>query len=487
MESFTRCSATALAAMIREGKATSVAITQAYLQRIRACNDQYHALVSVFEKEALAIARLRDEEAAAGHWRGSLHGVPVTIKESFWMKDARSTMNARYFKNFKAREDAELVRRFREAGAVILGQTNVPALLLDYQVNGELFPATKNPFNPAYSPGGSTGGGAAALALGMTSLELGSDFGGSILVPAAFCGLYGLKPTEGSLSTHGIVPVPAGIKQGKLYMVQAGPLARCPEDIELCWRILKGADANSAEQTPGHTELRSLAGCRVAWVDGWPGYPVCSVVSSALQDWMKELAAAGCQVYKPEVPEGLHRASLEVFVGLFPFVVAQGAPWWVRLALRWQLERGLLRGMRARYLSLSNRLREGFSLNKHMLQEVLLQRQELTRRWESFLQEYDVLVCPLAYGPPYRRGKTGSPLSYEGHTMPYCDYVWPYSACFNASGHPAISVPLGFSAEGLPVGVQVVGRYGSESELIRFAMLAGKRALEPAEDCSLTG
>jgi amidase len=478
MEDFTRQPATVLASLIREGRASSEAITRAYLQRIGELNGQYHALVSVFAEEALAAARQCDAELAAGTTRGPLHGVPVTIKESFWMKDCHSTMNFRYFKNFVAGEDAEVVRRIRQAGAVILGQTNVPKLLLDYQVNGDIFPSAKNPFNPACTPGGSTGGGAAALALGMTALELGSDFGGSVRVPAGFCGLYGLKPTDGTVPAHGIVPLPPGAKPGIMHMAQAGPLARSVHDIELLWRIITGPYAGDRtvpdirwEEPVGH----ALSHYRLAWLDEWPGYRVSDTVRTALAKRMEQLSAAGCRVERVRPPDDIHRQSLEVFVGLFPYVVAQGTPWWVRKALQWQLERGLLRGMRSRYPALTNRLRRGFSLHANFYSEVLWQRKALIERWEQFFSSYDFLVCPLAFGPAYPRCDTGSPLSYGGVTMPYCDYVWPYSACFNASGHPALSVPLGLSPEGLPVGVQVVGKYWSEPELLRFAKLASGR------------
>ncbi len=474
MEDITRQSASALAALIRERRAGSEAITGAFLQRIAEGNEQYHALVSVFEKEALAAARQYDQEAEAGLWRGPLHGVPVTIKESFWMKGCRSTMNFRYFKNFVAPEDAEVVKRVRNAGAVILGQTNVPKLLLDYQVNGDLFPATQHPFNPACTPGGSTGGGAAALALGMTPVELGSDFGGSVRVPASFCGLYGLKPTDGTVPTQGIVPLPPGAKPGIMHMAQPGPLAKSPEDIELLWKIIAGpysGDRTVPDIRWAAPLKNALAQYRVAWVDGWPGYPVSETVRGAMQYWITQLEAAGCRVEKRQPPGNLHGQSLDVYAGLFPYVVAQGTPWWVRKALLWQLERGLLKGMRSRYPKLSKRMQTAFRLGGNFYSEVLWERKTLMQEWDLFMADVDFLICPVAFGPAYPRCKTGSKLSYEGKTMPYCDYVWPYSACFNASGHPALAVPLGFSREGLPVGVQVVGTYWSEPDLLRFAVL----------------
>ncbi len=475
MDAGLRSSATAIAAAIRSGACSSVAVTTAFLERIRAANSRYHALVQVLEEDALRVAALRDQEAAAGQWRGPLHGVPVTVKESFWLQGCRSTMNHRYFQHFTAATDAEVVRRIREAGVVILGQTNVPRLLLDYQVNGDLFPSTPHPLHPEYTPGGSTGGGAAALLLGMTPLELGSDFGGSVRVPASFCGLYGLKPTDGTVPTQGMVPVLPRARPGIMHMAQPGPLAHHPDDIELLWKAVTGPyagdrtvpDIRWAEPTP-----RPMHEYRLKLVEEWPGYPLSQTVRQALRQWADALQQAGCRVTTVRPPEQLHHQSLEVFVGLFPYVVAQGTPWWVRKGLQWELERGLLKGMRSRYPDLSRRLHRAFRLNGNFYSEVLWQRRALVEQWEDFLQDADFLICPVAFGPAYPRCKTGTPLRYEGRTLPYVDYVWPYSACFNASGHPALAVPLGSSAEGLPVGAQLVGPYWSEPQLLQFARQA---------------
>lgn len=201
-------SATELAGLIRDGKATSTAIVSAHLERIRNVNGRLNALINVFEEEALQEAALCDKEAEEGRFRGPLHGVPITIKEQFWIKGKKSNTNFKMLKDFVAPEDAVVVDRIRKSGAIILGQTNVPKNLLDYQVAGDIYPEGVNPYNVEYSPGGSTGGGAAALAAGLTPLELGGDFGGSIRVPANFCGLYGLKPRRRPFRCMGICLCP---------------------------------------------------------------------------------------------------------------------------------------------------------------------------------------------------------------------------------------------------------------------------------------
>ena len=203
MSSYIYKSAIELAGLIRDGKASSTDIIREHLEQIKRYNNTLNALISIFEDEALMTAAECDNETREGKSRGPLHGVPVTIKEQFWIKGKHSNTNFKMLKDFVAPEDAVIVDRIRKAGAIIVGQTNVPRNLIDYQVSGDLYPEGKNPYDTDYSPGGSTGGGAAALAAGFTPLELGGDFGGSVRVPSNFCGLYGLKPTEKTVPLHG--------------------------------------------------------------------------------------------------------------------------------------------------------------------------------------------------------------------------------------------------------------------------------------------
>lgn len=460
-------SALELAALIREGKATSTAIVTEHLQQIKQHNSNLNALVAVFEKEALATAAERDAEAQAGKFRGPLHGVPVTIKESFWLKGTSSTNNFSMLKDFIAPEDSVVVERIKNSGAVILGKTNVPRNLLDYQVAGDLYPEGKNPYNTEYGPGGSTGGGAGALAAGFTSLELGSDFGGSVRVPSNFCGLYGLKPTDKTVPLHGNIPLPPKAKTFLVHMAQAGPLARNINDLEVLWKTVVGpheSDRNIPRinwQTPAKTKLSEY---RIAFTDGWPGHEASKQVSEAIQQLVNSFTAEGGKAEKKIPDATIHDDSLRVFVSLFPYVIAQGMPWFIRALVKLDLRFGLLKGQK-KYWGEMNR---SFRMDANAYAEALLSRSLLVKRWEDFFKEYDFLICPVAHGPAYKRCKLGSKITYDGREMLYIDYVWPYNACFNASGHPSLHIPLGLGKEGLPLGVQIVGPYWSEPELIAF-------------------
>ena len=472
MRNYIYKSAYELAGLIREGKASSTDIVKQHLDQIEEHNSQLNALISIFDKEALYEAELCDKEANEGKFRGPLHGVPVTIKEQFWIKGKKSNTNFRMLKDFIAPEDAVIVERIRKSGAIILGQTNVPRNLTDYQVNGDIYPEGKNPFNTDYSPGGSTGGGAAALAAGFTSLELGSDFGGSVRVPASFCGLYGLKPTENTIPPHGNIPLHPKSNTYIQHMAQAGPLARNPEDLELLWKIIVGpheSDRNVPDINWEQPSNKTFSDYKVAWTDSWPGYEASSQVKDAIKSLTETLRIKGCKIEK-KIPDGnLHEESLKTFTGLFPYVIAQGTPWFIRIMIKTGLRSGLLKGFINTSSHLVKPMDKAFKMNAKHYGQVMLQRKQIIERWESFFKEYEFLICPVAFGPSFRRCKIGSKLSYEGKEIIYNNYAWPYNACFNASGNPSITIPLGIGSEGLPIGIQIVGKYWSEPELINFA------------------
>jgi amidase len=473
MQRYIYRSASELAKLIREGKATSVEIVEEHLLRIEERNVDLNAFVNLFKEEALATAAERDGQAREGRFLGPLHGVPVSIKEQFWIKGKRSTINTKMHKDFVAPEDAVIVERIRESGAVILGHTNVPRFLLDYQVWGEIYPEGKNPYNTECTPGGSTGGGAAAVAAGFSSMELGGDLGGSIRAPSNFCGLYGLKPTENTVPLHGNIPLAKDAKTFLVHMTQAGPLARTLEDVETLWKVIVGphdSDRNTARIEWRAPVKTSLSEYKVAWLDGWPGHAVSKQVSEAIRGFAGKLEQQGCKM-ENRGPEGnLHEESLNLWMGILPYILAQGAPWFVRPLLKKDLNSRVLKGL-TKYRKEFDR---GFGMSANHYGEMMLRRSLAVSRWEHFFDDYDFLICPSSFGPAYARTKVGSKLRYEGTEMIYLDYMWPFMACFNASGHPVLNIPLGLSKEGLPMGVQIVGPYWSEPELIAFAKQASQ-------------
>lgn len=472
MKKYIYKSASELAKLIRDGKATSSDIVKEHLDQIKEHNDKLNAMISIFEDEALREAELCDQEVREGNFRGPLHGVPVTIKEQYWIKGKKSNTNFKMLKDFVAPEDAVIVDRIRKSGAIILGQTNVPKNLTDYQVAGDIYPEGKNPYNLDYSPGGSTGGGAAALAAGFTALELGGDLGGSIRVPASFCGLYGLKPTENTVPLHGNIPLPKNANTYIVHMVQAGPLARTIDDVELLWKVILGpheSDRNIPDINWKQPTHNSLSEYKIAWTDGWPGFETSNQISNVINSFAEKLNTNGCNVEKRIPDETLHQDSLKIHAGLLPYIIAQGTPWFIRKIIKMQFYSGFFKGLKKEFPQFAQTLNKAFKFNANHYGEMLLQRSLVIQRWENFFKDYDFLICPVAFGPSFKRCKIGSKINYDGKEMIYIQYVWPYVGCFNASGNPSITIPLGLSEEGLPIGVQIVGKYWSEPELIHFS------------------
>jgi amidase len=458
--------ATELARRIRDREVSSAEVTEAFLARIAAHNSKLNAIVHLLQTEARSRAKEADEALARGQSWGALHGVPVTIKEMFLIANTPSTLNSKRLKNFRAREDGVLVKRIKASGAVILGKTNVPANLQGYQCKGDIYAEGKNPYRLECSPGGSTGGGAAAVAAGMTALELGADGGGSLRVPAHFCGVFCLKPTDKTIVRYGGMPVPTKARGFLVNMGQPGPLGRSIDDLELLWKIIRGPDPSDFEIAPidwRPSSGRSLEQLRFAWTDGFDGYVAGAETREQLAALAVRMERAGARVNK--ATPAIYPRAREVFVQLLGTMLGQDMPWLVRKIFPMFVARGLLKGQP----TMVRLLRRALKMNTQEYAAALGVKRALVQDIERFFGSHDVLLAPVSYGPAFKRCKEGNALDFDGAIRPYNDYCWPYVGPFNASGHPALVMPLGTSKDGLPIGVQLIGPYWSEPELLHIA------------------
>jgi amidase len=458
--------ATELARLIRIREVSSAEVTNAFLARIAAHNGKLNAVVYLPETDARSRAQEADAALARGESWGPLHGVPVTIKEQFLMAGTPSTLNTKRLKDFIAPEDGVLVKRVRSAGAVILGKTNVPANSQGYQVQGEIYPEGKNPYGLEYSPGGSSGGGAAAVASGMTALELAADAGGSLRVPAHFCGVFCLKPTDKTIVRYGGLPFPKGARGFLVNMAQPGPLSRSIDDLRLLWEVIRGPDPSDFEIAPIDWQSpsgRSLEQLRFAWTDRFEEYQAGAETRGQLAALAERIEHAGARVEKA-APAIYPRAG-EVFVQLFGALLGQDMPWLVRKIFPIFAARGLLKGQP----DVVRLLRRALKMNTQEYAAALGAKRVLVEELEHFFGSHDVLLAPVSFGPAFKRCKEGSALDFDGAMRPYNDYCWPYVGPFSASGHPLLVMPLGTSKDGLPIGVQLIGRYWSEPELLHIA------------------
>jgi amidase len=413
-----------------------------------------NAVVTIDAERALAEADAADAALARGEVRGPLHGVPMTVKDSFSTKGMRTTSGAPELSDHIPTEDAAPVARLRAAGAVIYGKTNLPIYAGDFQSYNAVFGCTSNPYDLARTPGGSSGGSAAALACGFTPIELGSDIGGSIRFPSHMSGVVGHKPTYGIVPAHGQIPGPPGTLTAADLAV-AGPMARTVDDLSLGLNVMSGPDRWNA---PGwRLELpparkTQLADYRIAlWSDD-PHCPVDDDVRVLLEKAAAALAEGGATVDPQARPAfTLERAALR-FAQLLNGALSGG---YSRADIeRFAADDGATPVSVIRR-QVGMRHREWLSANESRLQ--------LRRRWEEFFDSgWDVLLCPVmprtAVPHDHSEPQGARKLLYGGDERPYMDAIrWsaPAGACYL----PATVVPVGIASDGLPVGIQIIGPY----------------------------
>lgn len=459
-----------LAHRIRHRELSSREVTLAMLDRIGRLDGPINAVVTVDVERAMAEATAADA-AVAGHAElGPLHGVPLTVKDSFQTAGMRTTSGAPQLAELVPDADADCVARLRAAGAVVVGKTNLPIWAGDAQTYNEVFGTTNNPWDLRRTPGGSSGGSAAALAVGLTPLEVGSDIGGSIRIPASYCGVLGHKPSYGVVSGRGQIPGPPGtLTQADIAVV--GPMARSVDDLELGLHVLAGPDDWQA--TAWRLELplarrRDAKGLRVAvWADD-PACPVSAAVRDAIERVAAALEGAGATVDTEARPAFTMAKAVDTFERLLSAALAGGlAPAEVEavaatVAAGGEPEGGL--GV----AHVAQRHRAWLSANERRLQ--------LRRRWREFFAEWDVVLAPITptTAIPHDHGEplTARRIVVDGVERPYIDQTsWP--GLVGVAYLPATAVPVGLDHQGLPVGMQIVGPYLEDRTPLAVARVVG--------------
>ncbi|MDX8498334.1 amidase [Mesorhizobium sp. VK4C] len=431
-----------LAAGIAAREISAVEALDAHLAQIDRHNGAVNAVVALDRKGAVERARQADAALARGDTPGPLHGVPFTLKDAHETVGMRTTAGFPPFAGYVPRLDSPIPARLKAAGAVLVGKTNVAAMLADWQSDNPLCGRTSNPWDLSRTPGGSSGGAAAAVATGMTPFEIGTDMQDSIRLPASFCGVYGLKPTEHRVSLAGAFPDPGGTPRSVRLMSCIGPLARDIEDLALIHRIIAGPDGADTDLAPvpfdptPKLELKSL---RIACANAFPGIPVAAEISAAVEGLAAELASAGVTVEEAKLPKlDLHDDLAEggKLIGMMLEAAQPEPPEQPTPVSRW-------------FAALARRDRSILA-------------------WERFFESCDALLCPVAMTAAFPHCKPGSPLKVDGKDESY--WMLPaYGAVFNYSGHPAIAIPCGQDSNGLPIGLQFVGRKWSEARLLGIA------------------
>jgi len=443
---------------IRSKEFSPIEIVDAHLKRIESCEPKLNAFVHLDPHEARVQASVKQSAVLRGDPVGPLHGVPLTIKSCIdvasWPAPAGSALRMGYI----PKHDAPLVSRLKAAGAILLGNTNTPEFLMAYETNNLLKGRTSNPWNLAYSAGGSSGGEAAAIASGCSAGGVGSDGGGSIRVPAHFCGICGLKPTPGRIPVTGHFPAGAGAFS---WIGVVGPMARTIADVRLLFEVMAGPDPGDALSSP--VPLRSQSridprGLRVGILESPALGTPTSETHATVQRAAKLLADQGFAL-EPFRLDGLDRA-LELWWFFFGPVIGH------LLSKVLAGKENQISPMLREYLSHAI---SGEPITLDSFIEACAERDLLRAKILCQMQEVPILLSPVSSGPAFLHG--------AGNYRPGTGYLdtMRYSQWLNLTGFSGASVPLGLSNEGLPIGVQIIGR-PFEDELV----LSVAEALEAA-------
>jgi amidase len=476
MSSLTFFPASELARMIRDREVSVVEVVNAYLHQIAQHNSKLNAICTLDEGNALARAKLADEALSRGENWGVLHGVPITIKDIFETEGLLTTAGYIPLKDYLPQQDATVVARLRGAGAIILGKTNVSELAGDYQSTNSLFPRVNNPWNLDYTAGGSSGGSAAAVAAGFSALDLGNDFGGSVRQPAHFCGVYGLKSTDRRISTAGQIPEVPGMPICLRQMMTVGCFGRSLADIRLCFELIAGADIRRPDVPPIPLDTpadKSWQNLKIAWIDEWKEVPVASEIREAMTGIAQKLAQAGVQI-EHWLPKNFDLSRILHLYGQMAAYVNIYAQPIDRYNLRrsWQqIFRTATQGdKKLRKLGdFSRLLPELLNPSLKGYFAALTERDRFTAQIDEALEPWDVWLTPVAATTAFTHRPAWSAIDIDGRSYPYAVANGAYTMPFNLSGHPAVVIPIGQTANGLPIGMQIVGKRWREMELLAIA------------------
>ncbi len=462
-----------LAQMIRDRQVSSLEVIEAYLAQISRHNTQLNAICTLDAENARSRATAADLALDRGENWGRLHGVPITAKDIFETANLRTTAGYVPLKDYIPAQDATIVARLKAAGAIVLGKSNMAELGGDYQSTNSLFPRVNNPWNLEYTPGVSSGGSAAAVAAGLSPLDLGNDFGGSIRQPAHFCGVYGLKPTEHRISTAGVIPEIPGMPICLRQMMTVGCLARSVADLQLCFEIVAGVDPRRPDVPPVPPDTpsgKSLTDLKIAWSDEWAEVPIAAEIKSAMVASAQKLTAVGVNVERWMPPNFDLSEIFDLYGRLAADVNRYAQPANIynlrhSAELLWRTATQGDKKLRhlgdySRFIpTMLNPTLKGYF-------QALTERDRFVAEMDAALEPWDVWICPVAATTAFTHRPAWSAIDIDGRVYPHAVANGIYLLPFNLSGHPAVVIPIGQTQAGLPIGIQVVGKRWREMELL---------------------
>lgn len=445
-------SASQMLAAIGKREISVTELVQAHIDRAERVNPAINAIVTSTYEQALIEAKEADQTLAKGQAKGALFGLPVAHKDNQATKGVRTTYGSLAFAHNVPSQDSIVVARQKAAGAISLGKTNLPDLGAGSHTFNEVFGASRNPYNLDVSVGGSSGGSAAALAAGLVALADGTDLGGSLRNPASFCNVVGLRPSIGRVA-HG----PGAFAFNTMSV--AGPMGRCVQDVALFLDVLAGDDARDPMSLPapagGYRQLPNCEtqGLRIALSPSVGGLPLEPAVQQGFHEAVGHLQAMGCHVEQAEPDFSQADFIFETYraqifsTAYRPLRERQGQL--LKDTVRWNIDLAA-------------------SQTGHAIADAERLRSALYQSMQTLLTQYDFIVAPVSQVLPFAVQQE-YPTEIDGVSMPH--YLGWMRSCsrISVTGHPAISIPCAFSDTGLPIGIQIIGKYREEAQLLAFA------------------
>ena len=455
--------------LLRQKRISPVELAQACLARIESLNPTLNAFITVTAESALATARSAEAQIARGGWKGPLHGIPIAVKDLLDTAGVRTTAASALFKDRVPAQDAEVVRRLRAAGAVLLGKLNMHELAFGGSSAISYFGAVHNPWDVAYSPGGSSGGSAAALAGGLCYAALGSDTGGSIREPAAYCGIVGLKPTYGRVSTCGAIPLSWSLDH-------IGPMTRTVADAALVLQVIAGYDP----QDPGSVDLpvpeyltdiaASTSALRLGILKDYFYDNLHPELEAAMQSALSVLKSLTRSLHEvaPLATDGTYASVMNPYVAILT-------------AEAYEFHKDYIAKSPELYQAPTlKRLRAGADVTLSAYIQSRRQLEQIRHAVARRFDDVDFLITPTTPVPPFKIAELSDPNAARAMELQMLHNTRPV----NMLGLPSISVPCGFTAARLPIGLQITGRPGAEAGVLRLAhayeRAAGWREIKPS-------
>lgn len=460
-------SAVEIAKKIKEKELSVVEVTLSFLDQIEKFNPIVNAISDIRTKDdILQEAKEKDHQLKMGMETGILFGVPITIKESFLVKGLKTTHGDPMLRNYIAEEDAELVKRLKDSGAIIIGMTNVALFCIDWQSTNFWNGQTNNPYDVSRVAGGSSGGSAVAVASGFGSLSLGSDAGGSIRVPAHFCGICGLRPTEDLLSNRGHLKYP-NKPQGRRHIVVPGPFAKNVDDLMVMMHVLADHKKYPLAEIPDvgfASSSWSGEKLTIAISETINGVEVDKEYSDIFKAFVEKIKVTGhqCSVDHPVYDEQQAYVACSEIIGFEIGVNNPKVPLlstflyaFIRLKYRDHLwAKGMANGQR---------------LSNTRYAKALDIKDRCTDIYQSFLTKYDIWITPVCGIEAYKHQKAGKPFVINGKKIGYTKAIASFVFTTGFSGHPIVVIPIGKKKNGMPVGIQIHSKKWTDKKLLDIA------------------